>query len=40
MHNKKQSWWYGIGGTMALAAIIGVVSLLPDIKRYMKLRSM
>ncbi|MGH7890093.1 MAG: DUF6893 family small protein [Thermodesulfobacteriota bacterium] len=40
MENKKKSWWNTIGGAVTIIAIIGVTVLLPDIRRYMRIRSM
>ncbi len=39
MKNKK-SWRYGIGGAAAFLVLWGVIALLPDIRRYMRIRSM
>jgi hypothetical protein len=39
-NNNKKTWWKGLGGAVTLLAIIGVAVLLPDIQRYLKIRSM
>jgi hypothetical protein len=40
MKIDKKSWWYGAGGTATFLFIIGVITMLPDIQRYIKIRSM
>ena len=38
--SPAKSIWYAIGGAALVAVIAGVLSAIPDIKRYLKIRSM
>lgn len=40
MGSNKRPWWYGVGGIVTLLVLAGMVTMLPDLVRYMKIRSM